>query len=144
MVWCFRCIMCKTPVIHMFHICNTGVYPTYLLHVQNYMCNICVYPTPLLHVWKCICNKVYILHMHNMCRTYVLQDTQPPSTTPGPNWERQNAGKCMYFQFSVCAVQVWAILPSCEMRSHHPIIIMHSCNIHHNIAVFQHHYLQNL
>ncbi len=43
--------MCKTPVIHMFHTCNTGIYPTHVLSVE-----LCVVP-------------VYILHMYYMCRT---------------------------------------------------------------------------
>ncbi len=42
--------MCKTPGIHMFHTCNTGVYPTYVLDVLNYMCNTGVYHTCVLHV----------------------------------------------------------------------------------------------
>ncbi len=58
-IWCFMCIthLIHTPVIHvkisvihMLHTCNTGVYPTHILHVQKYMCNICVYPTHVLHV----------------------------------------------------------------------------------------------
>ncbi len=55
-VWCFRCItdVINTPVvyvqtqlIHIFHTCNTGVYPTHVhdvLHVYNYMCITCVEP----------------------------------------------------------------------------------------------------
>ncbi len=42
--------MCKTPVIHMFHICNIGVHPTNILYVYNYMCNTGLYSTPVLHV----------------------------------------------------------------------------------------------
>ncbi len=59
--------MYKTTVIHMFHTCNTCVYPTiyhmcsnsclcnisiysiYALHVYTYMCNTSVYPTHVLH-----------------------------------------------------------------------------------------------
>ncbi len=45
-------VMCKTPVLHMFYTCNTGVYVTHVhvLYVLNYMCNIGVYPTSALHV----------------------------------------------------------------------------------------------
>ncbi len=37
--------MCK----HIFHTCNKGIYPTYALHMQNYMCNTGIYHTPVLH-----------------------------------------------------------------------------------------------
>ncbi len=47
--------MCKTPVIHIFHVCNSGVYPTHGLHVKNYMCS-----------------NVYTLYMYYMCTTCVL------------------------------------------------------------------------
>ncbi len=47
--------MCNTPVIHMFHKCNTVAYPTHILHMWNYMSNTGVYPT----------------HVYNMCITHV-------------------------------------------------------------------------
>ncbi len=49
---CMNYILCRTPVVHMFHTCNAGVYPTqyHILHVKNYMCNTCVYPTHVLYV----------------------------------------------------------------------------------------------
>ncbi len=49
--------MCKTLVIDMFHTYNTGVCPTHVLHMLNYMCNTGVYPT----------------HVYYKCFTHVLQ-----------------------------------------------------------------------
>ncbi len=55
--------MCQTLVIHMFHICNTGIYPTHVLHVQNCMYNTGVYPTHVLHMYTITCViQVFITH----------------------------------------------------------------------------------
>ncbi len=38
--------------------CNTGVYPTHVLHVYIYMCNAGVYSNHVLHVYN-----IYITHV---------------------------------------------------------------------------------
>ncbi len=57
----------------MFHTCNIGVYPTHVLHVQDYMCNTGVYPTSVLHCRNTCVKHMYILHnvMYCMCISYV-------------------------------------------------------------------------
>ncbi len=74
--------MCKTPVLHMLHICHTGVYPSHVLHVWNYMCYTGIYARLVLHVWNmCITHvsDTHVIHLYfyrySIPRntTYVLQ-----------------------------------------------------------------------
>ena len=58
--------MCRTPVIHVFHTCNTGVYPTYvLIYTYNTPKNTCNTPkntTYVIHV--CVANlAMYNIHV---------------------------------------------------------------------------------
>ncbi len=53
--------------MYMFQTCNTDVYPTCVLHVQNYRCNIGVYPTYVLYVQNmCIAHvsTTYVIHLY--------------------------------------------------------------------------------
>ncbi len=65
-VWCFRCItiVIHTPVIHMFHTCNIGAYPTLVLHMLTYMCNTGVYSTYYIACVEILGNTgVYPTHL---------------------------------------------------------------------------------
>ncbi len=58
----------------MFHTCNTGVYPTHVSYMWNYMCNTGVYVLHMYYTCRITCViQVYILHMYYMCR--ILYDT---------------------------------------------------------------------
>ncbi len=62
--------MCKTPVIYMFHTCNTDVYPTHVIHVSHYMYNTGVYPM----YYKCKTTWIIqgdIRHMYRTCVEHV-------------------------------------------------------------------------
>ncbi len=80
--------MCDTGVspTYLLHVwyyrCDTGVSPTYLLHVWYYRCDTGVSPTYLLHVWYYMCNAFVpdtcVIHMFNTfdapkSTTHVLQ-----------------------------------------------------------------------
>ncbi len=62
----------------MFHTCNIGIYPTHVIHVQNYMCNIGAYSTHVLHVYNMCITNVSFKHVIHL---YFYTCNTPKNTT---------------------------------------------------------------